>query len=219
MSEVATSDEFKEHHHAHHFRDAHHEFDTAKNGMWIFLLQEVLFFAGLFVGYLVFKFIYFEDFAIASKKLSWELGFANTLVLIASSFTIARAISAAQTGKKWACIENLYFTLLCACIFMFVKTFEYAHKIHDGAVPWNFTNEIAEKAPKAETFFTFYFLMTGLHGLHVLIGIFLIIWLIIRAKKNHFGPKYFTPLEMVGLYWHFVDLVWIYLFPLLYLVG
>lgn len=210
----------KEHHHAHHFRDAEHEFQTAKNGMWIFLMQEVLFFSPLFVGYFIFKFIYFQDFQTASHHLDPFAGAVNTAILIGSSFTVARAISAAQKGNQNGVFENLLWTVLFSFGFLAVKTYEYAHKFHDGLVPWNFTNtELLEAAPQAPLFYTFYFLMTGLHAFHVIVGIGLFFWLLKRARKHEFGPQYYTPLECCGLYWHFVDLVWIYLFPLLYLVG
>jgi cytochrome c oxidase subunit 3 len=210
-----------EHEHAHHFRDADHQFETNKQGMWLFLLQEVLFFAPLFVGYLIFKFIYFDSFHEASKKLDWVLGSVNTVILIVSSFTVARAISSAQRGNQTGVVENLIFTMICGIGFMVVKAIEYSHKIHDGFLPGPFfTNtNMLEVAPEAPLFFTFYFCMTGLHALHVVGGLVVFVWLIKRAKRGDFGPKYYTPLELTGLYWHFVDLVWIFLFPLLYLVG
>lgn len=210
-----------EHHVGHHFRDGEHEFQTAKVGMWIFLLQEILFFAPLFVGFLLFKFLYFDDFHLLSKKLDVTLGAVNTVILIVSSFTVVRAVTAAQKGNKSALTENIIFTILCGFGFLIVKYLEYSHKIHDGTLPGSLFNnpELLEAAPKAPLFFTLYFLMTGLHGLHVLGGIGVWIWLLIRARRGEFGPNYYTPIEMTGLYWHFVDLVWIYLFPLLYLVG
>jgi len=211
----------KEHHHAHHFRDGEHEFQTCKSGMWIFLLQEVLFFSPLFVGYLVFKFLYFDDFQLASQKLDWVMGAVNTVILLVSSFTVARAISSAQKGDRDGVVENLILTMVCGFGFLIVKYLEYSHKIHDGLLPGSFfTYEpLLEVAPQASLFFTFYFLMTGLHGLHVIGGLVVFAWLLKRALNNEFGPNYYTPLEMTGLYWHFVDLVWIYLFPLMYLVG
>jgi len=189
--------------------------------MWVFLLQEVLFFSPLFVGYLVFRALYFKDFHIAAEELDWFMGAVNTLVLITSSLTAARAISNAQKGNRDGVIENIIFTIVCGCGFLIIKYLEYAHKFHVGTLPgkWFHNPELLAQAPHAPLFFTFYFLMTGLHGLHVLVGICVFIWLLIRARRNEFGPDYYTPLELTGLYWHFVDIVWIYLFPLLYLVG
>lgn len=212
--------EAAEHNHQHHFKSMEHQFQTSKLGMWVFLIQEVLFFSPLFVAFLIFKFLYFDSFEAASHELDWVLGAVNTVILIASSFTVARAISSAQRGYNEAVCENLLYTMLFAGGFLMVKYIEYSDKFMDGKLPgqWFSYEPLLEKAPEAPLFFTMYFLMTGLHALHVLIGLGVMFWLWIRAKKGHFGPKYFTPLEMTGLYWHFVDLVWIYLFPLMYLV-
>lgn len=220
--ESTAGSDFKEHHPAHHFKDADHEFVTVKNGMWIFMLQEILFFAPLFVAYLVFKFKYFEDFQYAAHKLDWKLGAVNTVILIISSFTVVRAVVNAQRGNREGVMENLIYTIICGLGFMVVKGIEYSSKIADGVIPGKALlekTELMEAAPNSTLFFNLYYMMTGLHALHVAVGIGLFVWLFIRAKRNEFGPKYYTPLEMVGLYWHFVDLVWIYLFPLLYLVG
>lgn len=208
-------------HHAHHFRNADHQFYTAKQGMWVFVLQEVLFFSPLFVCYLLFKFQYFASFHAAAHHLDWVLGAVNTVILLISSFTMARAVSAAQRGNRDALSENLFWTILCAFGFLIVKYLEYSHKIHDGLLPGQFFSnaELLAQAPQAPLFFTLYFAMTGLHGLHVGIGIGVLIWLYVRSRKGHFGTNYYTPVEMTGLYWHLVDLVWIYLFPLLYLVS
>jgi cytochrome c oxidase subunit 3 len=208
------------HHHAHHFRNADHQFFTAKQGMWIFVLQEVLFFSPLFVAYIIFKFRFYDSFHAAAGTLDWQLGAVNTVVLLISSFTMARAVSAAQRGNREQLTENLFWTILCGFGFMIVKYLEYSHKIHDGYLPGSFFTNTAllEVAPQAPLFFTMYFAMTGLHGLHVVIGIGILAWLYIRSKRGDFGTNYYTPVEMTGLYWHLVDLVWIYLFPLLYLV-
>ncbi len=208
------------HHFAHHFKNAFHEFNACKVGMWLFLLQEVLFFAPLFVGYAVFRLIHAEAFMEASKYLDWKMGGLNTLVLICSSYTMVLAVNAAQTGQKQKLIRNLSLTIAFAFCFLIVKYFEYSHKIHDGLLPAGmFTHKGFVHADKAPLFFSLYFMMTGLHGIHVLLGIAALVWILIRSRRGEFGPDFFTPVEMVGLYWHFVDLVWIYLFPLLYLVG
>lgn len=220
MSVSADSVKVPEHHHAHHFKDGEHEFDTSKFGFWIFLLQEVLFFSPLFVGFIVFKFMHFEDFKIASAELKWFVGGVNTIFLIFSSFTIARAISAAQRNHQRAIFENLVLTMLCAFGFLLVKTYEYSDKIGHGILPgkW-FSNEaMLEAAPQAPLFYTFYYVMTGLHALHVIGGMVYLGYLIYRSKKGVYGPNNYLGVENFGLYWHFVDLVWIFLFPLLYLV-
>lgn len=222
MSESTHTDKAHgEHHFAHHFESAEHEFLTCKQGMWLFLLQEVLFFSPLFVAYLIFRGEYLADFHTASHHLDWVMGAVNTVILISSSFTMARAVSASQRGQNAVAVRNLLFTILLACGFLVVKYFEYSHKFHMGTLPGKFFTdaELLKAAPQAPLFFSIYFAMTALHGLHVLIGIGILIWIMQRTKRGDFGPNYFTPVEMTGLYWHFVDLVWIYLFPLLYLVG
>ncbi|MGE0614039.1 MAG: cytochrome c oxidase subunit 3 family protein [Bacteriovoracia bacterium] len=208
-------------HHAHHFTSHAHEFDTCKQGMWLFLLQEVLFFSPLFVAYAIFRGFYTHDFHHAHMELNWKLGALNTVVLIFSSFTMARAVTAAQMGNNAKVVRNLIPTILCAFGFVAVKYIEYSAKIHHGLLPAGLFNnpELLAEAPKAPIFFSLYFCMTGLHAIHVVGGIGALVWILLRARKNEFTPEYFTPVEMVGLYWHFVDLVWIYLFPLLYLVG
>ena len=216
MSEVANSKE--KHAFAHHFKSAFHEFDSCKVGMWLFLLQEVLFFAPLFVAYAIFRILYPEAFLEASLLLNWKLGALNTAVLITSSYTMALGVNAAQRGLRDKTVLYLSLTIIFACVFLVVKYFEYTHKIHDGILPagiYTFTDTVHPKTP---IFFSIYFMMTGLHGLHVIIGIGILLWILMRARKNEFGPEYFTPVELIGLYWHFVDLVWIYLFPLLYLI-
>ena len=206
------------HHFAHHFKSADHEFDSCKVGMWLFLLQEVLFFAPLFVAYALFRVMYPDAFLEASLLLNWKMGALNTAVLITSSFTMALGVNAAQRGLNDKAFKYLALTIAFACIFLVVKYFEYSHKIHEGMLPAGIFSYDHVMNPKTPLFFSIYFMMTGLHGLHVLIGIGLLVWIMMRAKKGEFSPNYFTPVELVGLYWHFVDLVWIYLFPLLYLI-
>lgn len=211
----------KDFHAAHHFKNGDHQFFTAKLGMWVFVLQEVLFFSPLFVAYLIFQWQYFDSFHLAAKQLDWKMGAVNTVVLLISSFTMASAVTAAQKGNRSALSMNLFVTILCGCAFMVVKYFEYSHKVHAGTLPGQyFSNpELLAQAPQAPLFFTLYFCMTGLHGFHVLVGIGVLTWLWWRSRRSEFGTNYFTPIEMTGIYWHLVDLIWIYLFPLLYLVS
>jgi cytochrome c oxidase subunit 3 len=208
-----------ERHHAHHFKSGLEEFEACKQGMWIFLVTEVLFFSGMFVAYAVLRVFYPEMMKEVHQLLDWRLGALNTVILITSSLTMALAVSAAQRGEKDKIVRNLWLTLICAAGFLVVKYFEYSHKIHEGILPGSLYSFSEIKTAKAPLFFSVYFVMTGIHGLHVIIGMGIIYYLIRRASRNEFGPGYFTPVEMTGLYWHFVDLVWIYLFPLLYLVS
>ena len=213
-----TKDGFVKHEVAHHFESADQEFQTAKLGMWLFLGQELLFFSALFVAYGVFRFLYPAMFIEAHHHLSVNMGFLNTIVLLISSFTMAMAIRSAQVSNKKHTFVFLLITLVCAGMFMVVKYMEYAEKFHHGLLParWFFGEGTSEVL---HIFFGLYFCLTGLHGIHVLIGMGLIIWLLIKTQRGEFYSEYYTPVEMVGLYWHLVDLVWIFLFPLLYLVG
>jgi cytochrome c oxidase subunit III len=209
---------FVEHHVAHHFETSKQEFTAAKLGMWAFLAQEILFFGGLFVAYIIFRYLYPDMFIDASHHLSWKMGALNTCVLITSSFTMVMSIRSAQLNQKKATVNYLIGTFLLASMFLVVKYFEYVAKFEHGYLPskWFFGEGLYENL---HLFFGIYFTMTGLHGVHVLVGMGLIAWLIIRASRGEFYSDYYTPLEMVGLYWHLVDLIWIFLFPLLYLIG
>ena len=299
---------------AHHFDTHQQQFDAGKLGIWLFLLTEVLFFAGLFCAYTIYRAMRPEVFVYAHYFLDTKLGALNTCVLLVSSLTAAWAVRNAQLAEKSKLCLNIVITIACACTFMMVKYFEYSHKVHDGLL-WgpNFnphqqvyeTESFKRKHPEAaayaqriaqgmglakpgapaghaevanaegtatthgteaaatpaapaskheviaklgtptreeveplvkagvigsnsepdklrprnaHVFFSIYFFMTGLHGLHVLIGIGVFVWLLLRAMKGQFGPKYFGPIDYAALYWHLVDLIWIYLFPLLYLI-
>jgi cytochrome c oxidase subunit 3 len=219
MSQSQGSVPWNERHHAHHFATANEEFEACKQGMWIFLVTEVLFFSGMFLAYAILRVFYPAMMKDVHHLLDWRLGALNTIILICSSLSMAMAVSASQRGEKDKLVKNLWITLACAAGFLVVKFIEYRHKFLEGMLPGAHYFYAELKVAKAPTFFSVYFVMTGIHGLHVIIGMCVIYWLIRRAKRNEFGPTYFTPVEMTGLYWHFVDLVWIYLFPLLYLVS
>ena len=207
------------HHHAHHFGSGDEEFEASKQGMWLFMVTEVLMVGGLFVAYGILRAMYPEMFAEAHKLLSVKLGLTNTIVLITSSLTMALAVGAAQVGDHKKQVRYLLATIALACCFLVVKYFEYSGKIHHGLLPGGLFTSTEVSHPKAPLFFSLYFVMTGIHGLHVVVGMGLIAWIAVRASRREFGSNYYTPVELVGFYWHFVDLVWIYLFPLLYLVG
>ena len=203
------------HSHAHHFESALHEEQASKLGTWIFLCTEILMFGGLFVGYAIYNNLYPHLFLEGSKYLDWQLGALNTFVLLVSSFTMALSIFYAQKNKLKYSTLCLWATLACGFIFLGVKYIEYSHKIHEGLLPGKF---FSHKGENLGLYFSFYYSMTGLHGSHVLAGMVLIFWLALRSHKKHFGPGRVLALECVGLFWHLVDLIWIYLFPLLYLV-
>ena len=203
----------------HHFVDSEQQFDAAKFGMWIFLVTEILFFGGLFAAYIVYRAWYPELFTLASEELNTLWGGVNTLVLIGSSLTVAMAIKSAQLNQKKNIIINLGITIALACVFMVIKYFEYTHKFEIGIFPGEFYTYGGVDHAQANIFFSLYYMMTGLHGIHVLIGIGLMIWLVIKANKEAFDSEYYTPLEITGLYWHLVDIIWIFLFPLFYLID
>jgi cytochrome c oxidase subunit 3 len=204
---------------AHHFVDSEQQFDASKMGMWIFLVTEILFFGGLFAAYIIYRAWYPELYIMASSQLNTTMGAINTGVLILSSLTMALSIWSAQNNDRKKTTIFLAVTIICAIIFMIIKYFEYTHKFHLGIFPgayYTFTGIDHVKAPQ---FFSIYYMMTGLHGIHVIIGVGLMIWLVIKNQKQAFSSSYYTPIEIVGLYWHVVDIIWIFLFPLLYLID
>jgi cytochrome c oxidase subunit 3 len=189
----------------------HHDpsvaFESAKLGLWTFLATEVLLFGALFTAYTVFRMKYPELFRVEHAKLDRVLGAVNTVVLITSSFTVVLGVDAIKRGKA-RLLEVCYgATILLAAVFLCVKYVEYSAKFHHGLYP------------RTNLFFSLYFMMTGLHGIHVLLGMGLLSYVIVLSRRGRLSASYYTPAEMSGLYWHFVDLVWIYLFPLLYLLG
>ncbi len=206
-------------HVAHHFSSAEQQRDSAKLGMWVFLLTEILLFGGLFCAYAIYRSWNPEIFHNAHVYLDVTLGTINTLVLITSSLTVALAIRFIQAGNQQAAIWNLVITLTLAGVFLVIKYFEYSHKIHLGQLPGKWYSFTGIEGSNPHVFFSVYFLMTGLHGLHVLGGMGAITWVIVKTARGRFSPEYYTPIEMTGLYWHLVDLIWIFLFPLFYLVG
>jgi cytochrome c oxidase subunit 3 len=203
----------------HHFIDSDQQFESAKLGMWIFLATEILFFGGLFAAYIVYRSWYPDLYIQASTELNTFWGAINTAVLIGSSLTVAMAIRSAQLNQIKGLIYNLYSTIGLAFVFMVIKFFEYEHKFHLGIFPGEYYTFEGIAHEKANIFFSIYYMMTGVHGLHVLIGIGLMIWLVVKAKRGAFHSGYYTPVEITGLYWHLVDIIWIFLFPLLYSID
>lgn len=204
---------------AHHFDKADTQFDAGRLGIWLFLVTEILFFGGLFCAFFIYRGWYFDSFVEAHHHLDKKMGALNTVFLITSSLTMALGVRSAQRSQRKETIALLAVTFFLAGAFLVVKYFEYAHKIHDGLLPGALFSAEGFTTPHPGVFFAIYFVMTGIHGLHVVIGMGLILWILIRAHKGEFSSRYYAPVEGVGLYWHLVDLIWIYLFPLLYLVG
>lgn len=213
------------HVHAHH-PALQHQFETMEQqqeaatlGMWIFLVTEVMFFGGLLMAYLLYRVWYPEAWSEGSLDLDIRLGGINTVVLIASSLTMALAVRSAQTGAQRATVYWLLSTMALGLTFLVIKVFEYAEKFELNHVPGaNFFYE-GPHARQVEIFFSLYFGLTGLHALHMVAGVSLLSVITWMAWRRRFTPEWYTPVELSGLYWHFVDIVWIFLFPLLYLVD
>lgn len=203
----------------HHFVDSDQQFESAKMGMWLFLVTEILFFGGLFAAYIVYRAWYPDLYIMASDQLDTFWGGVNTVVLIGSSLTVAMAIRSAQLNQQKGIIINLLITIALAFVFMVIKYFEYSHKFELGIFPGAYYTFDGIDHPQANIFFSIYYMMTGLHGVHVVVGIGLMVWLLIKARKGAFHSNYYTPVEITGLYWHLVDIIWIFLFPLLYLID
>jgi cytochrome c oxidase subunit 3 len=213
----------------HHFATEEQQRDASSLGMWIFLGTEVMFFGGLFCAYLIYRLLYFGDFAAASRSIDAALGATNTAVLICSSLTVVLAIWGAQTRRRGVMLASLVLTMLFGLVFLGIKGKEYKDKFDEHHVPgasFSFEHEEVPGHPgqyanprHAQIFFALYFIMTGLHALHMVVGLVIFTWLLWAAWRDRFTPEYHTPLEIGGLYWHFVDIVWIYLFPLLYLID
>jgi cytochrome c oxidase subunit 3 len=204
----------------HHFEDLEQQKEASTFGMWLFLVTEIMFFGGLFCAYLIYRRADFDAFASASATLDWGLGCFNTGVLIGSSLTMALAVWAAQMSKKKMLVAFLIATFVLGGVFLGVKYVEYSHKFHENHVPGtHFQWHDEATASGAEMFFSLYFAMTGLHATHMVVGLGLIVWLLVPAWKGRYSGAWYNPIECFGLYWHFVDIVWIFLFPLLYLIG
>ena len=212
----------------HHFTGVEQQRDAASLGMWLFLATEIMFFGGMFCAYLVYRYWYFNEFAAGSRSLDIWLGTINTAVLICSSLTVALGVRAAQMGKRTLLVVLLILTLLFGLVFLGIKGVEWYDKFKEHHIPGASFNadDIATGYPQlhinqehAQIYFSLYFAMTGLHALHMVIGVGLFSVITYFAWKGRYTPNYYTPVENAGLYWHFVDIVWIYLFPLLYLID
>ena len=210
----------------HHFTDFKQQKESVVLGMWSFLVQEVMFFGGLFATYAVYRSQYPGAFHDGARNLNAVLGGVNTIVLICSSLTMAMAVHSAREGKKGGIAFWLLLTIFFGSIFLGVKVVEYKEKYDHGFIPGisdhGLTVDHETHQPRPTGFalyFALYFAMTGLHAIHMIIGIPILAIIAINGLRGRYGPEYYTPVEMTGLYWHFVDIVWIFLFPLLYLIG
>jgi len=202
------------------FNTAEQQKDASSLGMWIFLITEVMFFGGMFAAYTVYRSAYPGVFGAASRTLNATIGAINTAVLLCSSFTMALAVRAGQLGRRKQIAVFLILTLILGLAFLGVKGYEWNEKFQEHHIPGpSFHMEGAGLQDHAQLFFSLYFAMTGLHALHMVVGAGLLSLLLYQTHRGRFSAAYYTPIDMVGLYWHFVDIIWIYLFPLLYLID
>jgi cytochrome c oxidase subunit 3 len=216
---------------APHFDDIHQQREAAMFGMWLFLATEVLLFGGMFTGYAAYRVWYNDSFEAGSSKLNVLIGSVNTLVLLTSSLTMALAVYASRYGYRRMMLVNLALTAMFGFMFLGFKTREYYKDYVDNLIPgtshfdpqeWTkmAEEEHADIVPaRVQLFYMFYYIMTGIHGLHVSVGIGLLIWLWVKGYRGNLPPQRYITVEVTGLYWHFVDVVWIFLLPLMYLIG
>ncbi len=203
---------------AHQFDDMEQQREAATIGMWAFLITEVMLFGGMFMCYTVYRTLYPEAFQAGSHHLNIILGTLNTALLIGSSLTMALAVHAAQNGHRKQVERLIVATILLGSLFLAVKAFEYTGKWQENLIPGpNFAP--AEPIPHLQIFYALYFVLTGTHAFHMVIGIGVMVVMLVMNRGGKFSKDYYAPVEMAGLYWHFVDIVWIFLFPLLYLLG
>ena len=224
----------------HHFESMEQQVDATSFAMWLFLLTEIMFFGGLFTAYLIFRNWYYPAFVVGSHQLSIKLGTANTAVLITSSFTMAMGVWCAEMRKKGALVLCLCLTFVLGLVFLGIKYDEYHEKWVKHHIPGlhysleSFTNPSSDPevfdtyhdkplsigmARHTELYFSLYFAMTGMHALHMIIGICILGFMIFRARAGAYTTGHITFVENFGLYWHFVDIIWIFLYPLLYLIS
>lgn len=205
---------------AHHFKTMEQQTAAGKLGMWVFMAQELLFFSGLFCAYGFVRYMYPEMFAEAQTSMDWRLGAINSVILLVSSLTMSLCVRSARTNNRSGTIKFLIATMLCGFVFLVIKMTEWGMHFHEGYYPGKFFNPIPEAGvqnPLAHIFFGLYYVMTGMHGLHIVVGLGLMTWMLVRASRGEFNSENYVSLENTSLFWHLVDIVWIFLFPLLYL--
>jgi cytochrome c oxidase subunit 3 len=203
---------------AAHFASLDVQKHAARLGMWLFLATEILLFAGLFACYAAYRFLFPEAWAASSRSLDLLMGTINTIVLITSSFTAAMAVHYAKEAKNKMVVVMFVLTILMAMGFLVIKYFEYAHKFHEGQLPGPYYHYEGIQLPGVSLYFSIYFLSTGLHAFHVIVGMAVLAWVTTKAMRNEFSYHNYTAVELGSMYWHLVDLVWIFLFPMLYLI-
>lgn len=206
--------------HAHHFKTMEQQTAAGKLGMWVFMAQELLFFSGLFCAFGFVRYMYPEMVAEAQTSMDWKLGTINSIILLVSSLTMSLCVRSARSNNRSGTIKFLVATMICGLMFLIIKMTEWGMHFHEGYYPGKYFHPIAEaeiQNPLAHIFFGLYYVMTGMHGLHIVVGLGLMTWMLIRAARGEFNSENYVSLENTSLFWHLVDIVWIFLFPLLYL--
>ncbi len=203
---------------AHHFESLEKQAHAARLGMWIFIATEVLLFTALFAGYAVYRFLFPDSFAEASRHIETWIGLVNTLVLVTSSFTVALGLNRATRGDGRGTALFFGLSVLLALVFLGFKALEYTHHFQEGQLPGRFYTYAEVQGPGVSLFFALYFMITGLHGIHVVVGGTILTIIGVRAGRGAYTAEYHVPVELAGLYWHLVDIIWIFVFPLIYLI-
>jgi cytochrome c oxidase subunit 3 len=201
------------------FQDLEQQTHAAELGIWAFMASEVLFFSGLFGLFAAYRFQYGDLFREAARHTDLALGTANTFILLTSSLLVAGAVHVVRQGSRTkAAARMLLVSIALGAVFLALKILEYAHHLRDGLAPgpWYHNADLPGRAPRV--FFNLYYGMTGLHAIHVFVGMLLLAWIAWRLHRRDFDAEYHTPLELVGIYWHFVDVVWVFLWPMFYLM-
>jgi cytochrome c oxidase subunit 3 len=207
-------------HLAHHFKSMHQQTAAGKLGMWIFMAQELLFFSGLFCAFGFVRYMYPSMMAQAQTSMDWRLGGINSVILLISSLTMSLSVRSARSNNRCGTIRYLVLTMICGVAFLLIKATEWSMHFHEGYYPGKFFHPLPDAPVQdsmAHVFFGLYYVMTGMHGLHIVIGLGLMCWLLIRASRGEFDSENYVSLENTSLFWHLVDIVWIFLYPLLYL--
>jgi cytochrome c oxidase subunit 3 len=203
---------------AHHFESLEKQAHAARLGMWVFLATEVLLFTALFAAYSVYRFLFADTFADASRHIETWIGAVNTLVLVTSSFTVALGLNRATRGDGRGTARWFGLSVLLALVFLGFKALEYSHHFQEGQLPGRYYTYAEVQGAGASLFFSLYFLITGLHAIHVVVGMTVLAVIGVRAGRGAFAVEYHVPVELAGLYWHLVDIIWIFVFPLIYLI-
>lgn len=210
------------------FRNIEQQHEASLTAMWVFLATEVMFFGAALIAFGAYYIKYADAFEHASSKLNWMIGGLNTIVLLVSSLTIVLAIHYAKLGRRRLVVRFLALTAALGALFLVFKAYEYYTDYQENLIPgWRFDSHqwtedeglLSHQVPQVKLFLNFYWILTPIHALHVTIGICAVLIIMVLAARSHFSPEYYAPVEVLGLYWHFVDIVWIFLLPLLYLLG